>query len=326
MYKILIILLLGFISCSGKATNSGEESNTQEEAVGNASLTASSSAHSFNADSAYVYLKKQVDFGPRVPNSEAHRLTGDWLKSELARHGAEVLEQKANLRAFDGTVLHARNIMGRLNPDASRRILLLAHYDCRPWADQDSDPEKRKKPVDGANDGASGVAVLLETARCLKSAGSELGVDILFVDAEDYGTEGNDESWAMGARHFAQNPPIEGYSPECAVLLDMVGGKDAVFPREYFSQGEAPELANKFYAAAAKAGHGSLFPNRIDGAVTDDHLEFLKVGIPAIDIIEYRPDTGFNPTWHTADDNIENISPATLKAVGESLLIFLNNL
>ncbi|MDE7413279.1 MAG: M28 family peptidase [Muribaculaceae bacterium] len=315
--NILLGSMILFLSCGGKATASRDTSEdaAEEETV---------KAVKFSADSAYSYLATQVDFGPRVPNSEAHRRAGDWLVAELSRHGAKVTEQKADLKAFDGTTLHARNIFGQFNPDAPERILLLAHYDCRPWADQDPDPEKRKLPVDGANDGASGVAVLLEVARQLKLEGSKTGVDILFVDAEDWGTDGDDDSWAMGARYFAQNPVIPAYSPDFAILLDMVGGKDARFPREYFSQQNAGPLNDAFWSAARKAGHAERFPNSIGGAVTDDHLEFLKVGIPAIDIIEYNQDSGFNPTWHTSADNLSNISKETLGAVGESLMIFLS--
>ncbi|MDE6717668.1 MAG: M28 family peptidase, partial [Muribaculaceae bacterium] len=278
--QTFICMAMLTVSCAGKSTSaSGSDS------IAGTMDTALSPA--FSADSAYAYLERQVAFGPRVPNTEAHRLAADWLSYELRRHGAEVIEQKADLRTFDGTILHARNIFGRLNPGAPQRILLLAHYDSRPWADQDPDPEKRRLPVDGANDGASGVAVLLETARQLKASGSSLGVDILFVDAEDWGTDGDDESWAMGARHFVQNPPVEGYAPDYAILLDMVGGKEARFPREYFSQRYAASLNDAFWGAARQAGHADRFPDSMGGAVTDDHLEFIKGGIPAIDIIEY---------------------------------------
>lgn len=309
--------VLVLISCGGKtsavATSDSLADGESAEAV------------SFSADSAYSYLAKQVEFGPRVPNTDAHRRAGDWIVAELQRHGAVVTEQKADLKAFDGTILHARNIFGQINPDASRRVLLLAHYDCRPWADQDPNPENRKRPVDGANDGASGVAVILETARQLKAAGSEAGIDFLFVDAEDWGTDGDDDSWAMGTRYFAQNPPVAGYSPDLAILLDMVGGKGASFPREYFSQQNAPQINDAFWAAARAAGHSDRFPNKLGGAVTDDHIELLKVGIPAIDIIEYLPGSGFNPNWHTLSDNLDNISVETLGAVGESLMQFLSS-
>ncbi|MDE6409641.1 MAG: M28 family peptidase [Muribaculaceae bacterium] len=314
---IMLGATLLLMSCGGKSS-AGATSDTLPAENG-ALATAT-----FSADSAYSYLAKQVEFGPRVPNTEAHKMAGDWLVAQLNRHGAKVTEQKVDLTAFDGTVLHARNIFGQINPEASKRILLLAHYDCRPWADQDPDHSKRKTPVDGANDGASGVAVILETARQLKASNSNLGVDFLFVDAEDWGTDGDDESWAMGARYFAENPPISGYTPSYAILLDMVGGKDAVFPREYFSQQNAGQLNDAFWAAAHKAGHANRFPNTMGGAVTDDHVELLKAGIPAIDIIEYNSGSGFNPNWHTTTDNLDNISKETLGAVGESLMQFLS--
>lgn len=314
---ILLGASLLLMSCGGKSSAGSTSDSLPSD-------NASPVAVTFSADSAYSYLAKQVEFGPRVPNSEPHRLTGDWLVAQLKRHGAKVTEQKVDLTAFDGTVLHARNIFGQINPGATKRILLLAHYDCRPWADQDADRSKRKEPVDGANDGASGVAVILETARQLKASNSNLGVDFLFVDAEDWGTDGDEESWAMGTRYFAQNPPVAGYTPTYAILLDMVGGKDALFPREYFSQQNAGPLNDAFWEAARKAGHADRFLNSMGGAVTDDHVELLKAGIPAIDIIEYNSSSGFNPNWHTTTDNLDNISKETLGAVGESLMQFLS--
>ncbi len=277
----------------------------------------------FDADSAYEAVRWQVELGPRVPNTEAHRLAGDRMANLLSRYGAEVKEQRADLKAFDGTVIHARNIFGMFNPEASDRTLLVAHYDCRPWADEDPDPAKRHNPVDGANDGASGVAVLLETARQIGLNNPGKGIDILFVDAEDWGTEGNDESWAMGTRYFVNNPILPGYIPARVILTDMVGGAGASFPVEYFSYQAAPEMVNQWHNASVAAGYGDLFPQTMGGAVTDDHVEFIKAGIPAIDIIEYHPQSGFNPHWHTSSDNLSNISKETLKAVGQTLLEFI---
>lgn len=277
----------------------------------------------FDADSAYAYVARQVEFGPRVPNSEAHRAAGDWLVSELRRHGAEVTEQRAALKAFDGTVLQARNILGQYNPEAGSRLLLLAHWDTRPWADADPDPAKRREPVPGANDGASGVGVLLEIARQLGEQAPDRGVDILFTDAEDWGTDSDEDSWALGTRYFATHPIREGYRPDEAILLDMVGGKGAVFCREYFSEQAHPALARQVWAAAARLGHGELFQNRLGGAVTDDHIQLIEAGIPAIDIIEYHPDAyggGFNPLWHTTADDMKGIDRATLGAVGETVM------
>lgn len=314
-----IAVSLWLVSCGGNRGNSGGEAADSSESVTAVSEN-SAIPGAFDADSAYMYVSRQVDFGPRVPNSEAHHRAADWLAAELRRHGAEVTEQRADLKAFDGTILHARNIFGRYNPEQTDRTLLLAHYDCRPWADQDSDSANHKLPVDGANDGASGVGVLLEMARQMNSVNPGKGIDILFVDAEDWGAENDDDSWALGARYFVENPIVDGYRPDRVVVLDMVGGKGAQFPVEYFSQQSAPALVAKLWGVAAELGYGQMFPKRIGSAVTDDHQEFIKQGIPAVDIIDYRPGEGFNPTWHTSEDTMENIDRSTLKAVGDILM------
>lgn len=282
-------------------------------------------AAQFSADSAMLYLNRQCSFGPRVPNTPAHTKCAQWLESELRRHGATVTTQTADLSAFDGTTLHMRNIFGSFNPSAENRTLLLAHYDTRPWADADPDPANHTKPVMGANDGASGIAVLLEIARHMSLQTPSQGIDILFVDAEDYGQADNDDSWALGAKYFAENPITPDYRPTRAILLDMVGGHDATFPREYFSQQSAGRLLADVWAAAETAGYASRFTNTSGGAITDDHLPLIQQGIPAIDIIEYCPQsaTGFNPTWHTTTDTPANISPATLQAVGQTLLQYI---
>lgn len=277
----------------------------------------------FDADSAYEYVARQVSFGPRVPNSESHRQCGEWLAGELRKYGAEVSEQRMQLRAFDGTMLNAVNIIGSYNPELGDRLLLLAHWDSRPWADADADESNHNRPVDGANDGASGVGVLLEIARQISIHSIDKGVDILFVDAEDWGTDGDDQSWAMGSRYFANNPYKEGYRPANAILLDMVGGENAIFRKEYFSISYAPQLVNKVWSVAMESGYGDKFVSEIGGAVTDDHIELLNVGIPAINIIEFHPQTGFNPTWHTVNDNMDHISKESLKAVGQTVLNYL---
>lgn len=279
----------------------------------------------FDSDSAYQYVKQQVDFGPRVPNTESHRIAGRWLVSELRRHGGEIIEQTPVLTAFDGTRLNVRNIFASFNPGASRRLLLVAHWDCRPWADEDEDPAKRNIPVDGANDGASGVGVLLETARQMKNLNPSVGVDILFVDAEDWGTSGDDESWALGTKYFVSNPPVPNYAPDGAIILDMVGAPDACFPREYFSQANASALLDRFRRSAVMLGYEDTFPDRMGSAITDDHVELLKAGIPAIDIIDYREGAGFCPQWHTTADNMSGISRETLGKVGETLIHFIKN-
>ena len=325
MKIVKALLLAGALagtSCAG-SSQGGATSGDSAEVVETQSVTLSPAAAAFSADSAYTYMEKQVNFGPRVPGTASHRACGDWLEAELARHGATVLTQEFTATAFDGTPLPSRNIMGQFNPEAEDRILLLAHWDTRPWADEDPDPANHDKPIPGANDGASGVGVLLEVARVLAAEGTDKGIDILFVDSEDYGSTGDDDSWALGARYFAQNPIKAGYRPARAVLLDMVGGKDAVFAREYFSQENAPWLVDALWRSAAKAGYADRFVNQMGGGITDDHLQLQEVGIPAIDIIEMTPE-GFNPTWHTMADDMFNIDRSSLQAVGATLLTWLS--
>ena len=332
--QIILSGILGFTlmtagGCGAKTSSETRDNMAfiaESESVAAGDVMTEAPLVSFNADSAYRYVARQVEFGPRVPNTKAHQQAGDWLSAELQRHGAKVMQQNMKLKAFDGTVLNARNIFGQINPEAKDRILLLAHWDCRPWADNDPDPAKRKLPVDGANDGASGVGVLLEIARQLKLSDSKKGVDILFVDAEDWGTEGDDSSWALGAKYFAENLPVEGYAPQVAILLDMVGGKDAQFCREYYSERSAPTVSEAIWATAENLGYGHMFLTRMGSAIMDDHINLIKAGIPAIDIIEYHPEdeTGFNSRWHTTADNMDGISKETLKAVGNTLITFLS--
>lgn len=313
---ILLTLFAVASACSsGKARDAGQPSTAE---------LSRKEASAFDADSAYAFVAAMMDFGPRVPNTEAHARTGDWLAGKLRGYGWEVTEQKAIIPAFDGTQLRARNIFAQINPDLPDRTLLLAHWDSRPWADEDPDPAKRALPVPGANDGASGVGVILEIARQLQGSGA--AVDVLFVDAEDWGSHDDEDSWALGTRHFAQNPPVEGYRPARAILLDMVGSPDATFGHEYFSMQANPALVEKLWSTAAALGHGNFFRPQFGGAVTDDHVELIKQGIPAVDIIDYRlsPDyQGFDPAWHTTADDLDGISPRTLRAVGETVLTLI---
>lgn len=318
MQKIIITALSGLmlVACGSKKN----ENNTSIDEPSEIIQTAD-----FNADSAYSYIEKQVKFGPRVPNTEAHKATAKWLEAELKRHGADVTIMPCELTAFDGTKLSATNIIGMYNPDKEDRTLFVAHWDCRPWADQDPDQSLRTHPVDGANDGASGVGVLLEMARQFALRDHNKGVDILFVDAEDYGEDGKDDSWALGAQNFVKDSFKKGYYPSRVILLDMVGGTGATFRREYFSQQSAPQLLQEIWNIAQASGYQNYFINSPGGAVTDDHVQFIEGGIPAIDIIDYRigAEEGFHPSWHTSKDNMDAISKETLKAVGQTLLNYL---
>lgn len=289
---------------------------------------------SFSADSAYAFVKKQVDFGPRVPNTPAHVACAQYLSAELKRFGAEVIEQKADLTAFDGTILKAVNVIGSFNLAADTRILLFAHWDSRPWADHDPIPENRKKPVVGANDGGSGVGVLLEMARHFGQNQLNVGVDIIFFDAEDYGApesfrgKDTENSWCLGSQYWAKNPHIPGYTARYGILLDMVGAPQATFYREQASDYYAGSVVTKVWSQAQSLGFGNYFINQKGGAITDDHIYVNQIlGIPSIDIIQYDPNTnsGFGKYWHTINDTMENIDKETLNAVGITLMHVVYN-
>ncbi len=276
----------------------------------------------FNTDSAMQYLRRQVEFGPRVPGTPAHRQCADWLAATLRSMGATVTDGTAQTRhPSTGKPVDIRNIFAQFNPAATDRIIVVAHYDTRPWADEDPDEANHSKPIDGANDGASGVAVALELARLNSALPADRGLDILLVDHEDSGTHNDDDSWCVGSAYWAKNSPYtEANRPRFGILLDMVGGRDAVFMREYFSESYASGVNDLVWSTAASTGHGDRFINRQGGAINDDHLSLLRAGIPTVDIIEMRVDGnsgGFNPTWHTIADNLDNIDPATIGAVGD---------
>lgn len=325
LLPIIGIAVLTLGSCAS-GNRGGDASANDDSAFGEASTAIERPA--FDSDSAFAYVDRLMAFGPRVPNTPAHVKSGDWLVQTLKEFGWDVTEQKADLKAFDGTVLKARNIFARLNPDKPGRLLLLAHWDSRPWADQDPDPEKRSLPVPGANDGASGIGVLLEIARQLALKNSGAPVDILFVDAEDWGAEHDEDSWALGTKYFAENPPYAGQPPSQAILLDMVGSPDARFGYEYFSAQSNPALLEQLWNNAAALGHDNFFHRGFGGAITDDHVQLIRHGIPTVDIIDYRDseaDSGFDPVWHTTHDDMKNISRKTLGAVGETVMSVIGN-
>ena len=288
----------------------------------------------FSADSAYKFTQNQVDFGPRVPNTVAHEACAGYLSAELKKSGAEVIEQKADLTAFDGTVLKSTNIIGSFNPKAVTRILLFSHWDSRPWADHDPKPANRKKPVMAANDGASGVGVLLEMARLMGKQQPDVGVDIIFFDSEDYGapenikSENSEETWCLGTQYWAKNPHVQGYTARFGILLDMVGGKNATFYREQASDYYAGSVVSNVWSQAKSLGFGRYFVDQKGGAITDDHIYVNQIiGIPSIDIIQYDPNSksGFGFYWHTTLDTMDNVDKNTLKAIGMTLMHVVYN-
>ena len=303
-------------------------------ACGNKSKTSSLNTETtvvttaFDADSCYAFCAQQCDFGPRTMNSEAHELCGQWIVEKFRSYGMEVTEQRATLMGFDDTPLQGNNIIAHYQPQLSNRILLCAHWDSRPWADNDPDPANHTKPVMAANDGASGVAVMLEVARvlCADTCSLPIGIDFVCFDAEDWGTEDVSESWALGAQYwsetFKQQPSAA--KPRYGILLDMVGGFGARFYQERLSLHYAPQVVERVWKSASIAGYSSFFPQEKGGGITDDHGPVNEVaGIPCIDIIPYYPDcmeSSFGPTWHTINDDMQHIDRGTLKAVGQTLI------
>lgn len=284
-------------------------------------------APAFNADSAFSYVQQQCSFGPRVMGTEAHERCGSWLSQKFQSLGATVVEQHAIFTLYDGSRISGMNIIASYQPEAADRIIVCSHWDSRPWADQDADEERQHQPIDGANDGASGVAVLLELARLMQQEAPLVGVDLICFDAEDCGTpswakDGSDSenTWCLGSQYWAGQHHVDGYTANCAILLDMVGGSGTVFRKEGFSRRYAPQLQDHIWITAHKLGHGQFFSYDEGGYVTDDHLPVNRSGIPCVDIIgSEKNGDGFARTWHTQYDNVQNIDRKLLGAVGSTV-------
>lgn len=320
MEKLIILLsLFLFASCTKNSSESASESVSEP--------VASTPKIEFNADSCYNYLAKQVNFGYRIPNTKEHKECGKYLVSTLERFADTVITQDVVLRAYNGTKLESRNIIASWNPESKNRIMLCAHWDTRPVCDEDANAENHKKPVLGANDGASGVAVLMELARLFAISEPTVAVDIVLFDSEDYGHSDYHNSYCLGSQHWALNPHVAKYNARFGILLDMVGGKDARFSKDLISSFYAGEVVEDVWKTASEMGYGSLFVNEVGGSLIDDHYYVNKmIGIPCIDIIDYTNDEGFPPTWHTVNDNLENIDKNVLNAVGNILVNYIYNL
>ena len=323
--RLLPIVML--TACTGKAAG---PSVTPDSTV-----QATKSQHQqpvFSADSAYAYVAQQCAFGPRVPGSEAQQQCGEWLASELRRHQAEVSVQQGEMTAYDGTRLPVMNIVGTYNPEAKMRVLLMSHWDSRHVADHDPDPARRHEPVMGANDGASGVGILLEIARLASQQRPQVGIDIFLTDVEDYGAPDDwkgthDEKWwAMGTQMWCKEAAAKGYRAQYGILLDMVGSANATFYREYYSERYANAYVNEIWQTAASLGYGDLFINQQNGGITDDHVFVNRMlNVPCVDIIDTRADADgtFCPEWHTTHDTMDAISAETLGKVGRVLIKLL---
>ena len=284
----------------------------------------------FKSDSAYQYIAQQVAFGPRIPGSEASQNTLQFLVAKLKSYGWTVTEQPFTAFRYDGKKLQGTNIIAQFQPAVAKRILLAAHWDARSIADKDS--VRKNEPIDAANDGASGVGVLLEIARNLHEAKNKpaVGVDIVLFDLEDHGEpddytgEHKPNSWALGSQHWAANLVPANYKAYYGILLDMVGGKGAMFPHEGSSMQYAPGIVRSVWATAADLGYSNLFVDQDAFGISDDHTAVNEIAkIQMIDIIDLRASNGgfeFGSFHHTHADNLANIDKSTLKAVGQTLL------
>lgn len=319
LFILIAIALFSFTGCKQKRQTTPE---TPDE--GRPTVT----VPSFDADSAYAFVAAQTAFGPRVPGTKAHTGCAAWLEETLGRFTHDITTQRFVSRAWNNQILNGVNIIGSFNPEARKRILLCAHWDSRPYADHDPDLANHRKPIDGANDGASGVGVLLELARLIRDHGIETGIDIIFFDLEDYGEPqdeytDNRDTWALGSQYWAATPHTPGYHAAFGILLDMVGAKDATFYLEGTSMSYAPEIMRRVWRTAHQLGYTNYFILQESNPITDDHYYINKIaGIPTIDIIHQDPATksGFFKYWHTVNDNIDNIDKNTLKAVGQTVL------
>ena len=324
----MIKYLAGALCLALLTTSCGNQKNTSHSETDHATPA----VPTFNADSAYAYIEQQCAYGARVPGTEAHERCGDYLAAKFRSMGLEVTEQTGNAVTCDGKSHTLRNIIASAAPEREDRILICAHWDCRPWADNDPDSTNHRTPVAGANDGASGVAVMLEAARHIVTCQPTVGVDFICFDLEDYGipywieADPMDEmqSWCIGSQYWATHPHKTGYKARFGILLDMVGGQGARFYQEGFSLQFARNIVNQVWDTANRAGYGDFFPKQEGGFVTDDHLPINQLtGIPTIDIIGNYPDfsaSSFGPTWHTVNDVPTHIDRNTLKAAGQTLL------
>mgnify|MGYP001479259417 CR=1 FL=1 len=316
-----LIVLLFLFACVN-------EQNTQLPTVTKKNNEKKVEVPIFNTDSAYFFVEQQVLFGPRSPNSLAHKKCGDYLVSKLEEYGAKIFIQESIESRFDGEKLNMKNIIGSFSPEKKDRIFLCAHWDSRFIADHDT--IRNKEPIDGANDGASGVGVLLEIARQISIKKPEIGVDIIFFDLEDQGEGGSGDvlSWCIGSQYWSKTPHISNYNAEYGILLDMVGGPGAVFTQEGYSLEYAKEIVDKCWDQAIESGFSDYFSFDKTPGIIDDHLPINEIiKIPTIDIIEYDPATEshFNKFWHTHGDDMNNISKETLNAVGQTVLAVLYN-
>jgi glutaminyl-peptide cyclotransferase len=300
---------------------------TEENYSENASAVSRLTRPDFSSDSAYRFIEEQLAFGPRVPGTPAQQQCAAYFENKLKTYGATVIIQKTNVVVYTGKSVPCINIIASFNPEVKRRLLICAHWDSRPFADQGDSAVA--SPILAADDGASGAAVMLEIARQLQQRNPEIGVDLLFLDVEDFGqpefelTQKQGDFYCLGSQYWSNNPHIPNYRAENGILLDMVGAKGATFTYEGISMQYAPQFMKEVWKKADALGYSNFFTKEMTGQIVDDHYYINTIArIPTIDIINrtYKTRTGFPGHWHTHDDNIGIIDKVTLQAVGETVL------
>ncbi|MBK7372994.1 MAG: M28 family peptidase [Saprospiraceae bacterium] len=313
MNKILIIFLLIWV---GACKNSAKPVETSTPPV-------KLRVPTFLKDSAYSYVQSQVDFGARVPGTAAHKACGDWIVQRCKDFGAQVIEQKFPGQTYTGLKFEGRNIIASFNPAIKSRIVLASHWDSRFLADHDPDKSKRSNPVMGADDGGSGVGILLEIARQLQATPiTNLGIDLLFFDGEDQGGEGGEaEDWCLGSQYWSKNKHVAGYQARFGILMDMVGAKAPRFTKEGTSVSYAGAITDKVWLLAQRMGYGNYYVNENSPPIIDDHYFINRIsGIPMVDIINRPTNDSFMKCWHTTCDDMSIIDPESLKATGQVVL------
>ncbi|MBK8502094.1 MAG: M28 family peptidase [Saprospiraceae bacterium] len=312
----LILVIFFVASCrSDKPNSSGSDVTTE--------MPKSVTVPSFDRDSALAYVRTQVEFGPRNLGGAGHEACKNWIISKLNQFGTEVSEQKFKADLYTGESFPATNIIAKINPGHAHRILLAAHWDSRHIAEKDPDDELKKRPILGADDGASGVGVLLEIARTIQNSPPDLGVDLVFFDAEDHGdNDGQSDTWCLGSQYWARNLHANN-RPQYGILLDMVGSKGATFPKEGISVTYANGVVEKVWNLAKSMGYGHYFTDTRINQIVDDHLFVNQLaGLPMIDIINHTG-RSFGAYHHTHDDDMDVIDRNTLRAVGQVITALL---
>ncbi len=319
--------LLVLAGCGGNSTRNqanGTNEKNSGKASGQENAIFKKLSPDINVDSIYEYSQNQVNFGPRIPGTSAHENCAKYLLGKLKSFGLISYFHEGLVKVYTGKTFPLKNIIGSFNPEQKERILLTAHWDTRPFSDQEPNLKDQNKEFDGANDGASGVGILLELARQLSIHKPSIGVDFIFWDIEDYGMKNDgkgEKTWCLGSRYWVSHPPVKNYNPLYNINLDMAGGIGAIFNWEEYSYSNAAELVKSVWDIGNQLGYSTYFSYTKVGSIIDDHVVVNEgTNIPAIDIVDFNDASGFYKYWHKQGDNMKNIDKGVMKAVGQTVL------